>query len=718
MTPTIPESDFEAMDDTNFETTRIKKYVYDVKFEVVMKEATKMIPGKASLTKAMTAIKNAKRKDEKIDFLDTNGTQISHDLRGIDQDDIEGRFCMEVGGADGNHLFFACTIQTTITFSVLKNRTIDEFKKNNIYFKIHKGGFKYGVNWSPIGFFLKQHPGFIDNHNARDNMMKKISKSWHDDNEFFDDDQKNKIIRIIEPDENIESFNPMHIPFEIVQTSVYAKNTDNESIRTNAVVVTIPYQFFKVGIAIMDHMAITNELITNYVPLGYKKEEPESFFNIVYDHSVWIENVRHATITNIPTVQHFETKTNSSGETLASIPHRIPNIDNISFISSQRQVHIAIPSTKLQHTTDKIKDALTTAEFDYKPQVAKRFNPTGSLGSNKSGTSKYSKAMSKYQTARSPNASVATSYGEEASRMTGYTGRSWGTQRKIPKEIDFTDATEFPPLQAPPPTTDNTTHQRTVQSTMNDESITDTTVIQQAIDSALKKAYEDHRRELEAMQKRFDTQLEELKQQQNTTSLELKFDKLFEMLTSESQITRESPIRKKGRPNNLEATTYSQTDTPMRSNRTQIETNNDDMETDDDEPLMGPLFTKLPDSPPRNNERDTTLQQSETDTITARPEDEGWLTKGKKGKKSTKMMTQTTILDTMSNGGYGNQTNSPPRRLPPSPTRNNKGSTPTRPGRGTPPRPIQAEKANGNKIVLTSLTSSRSGQKTPHGRET
>ena len=73
MPPTIPESDFEAMEDTNYETSNIKKYVYDIKFEVVMKEAIKMMPGKASLTKAMAAIKNSKRKNEKIDFFDTNG---------------------------------------------------------------------------------------------------------------------------------------------------------------------------------------------------------------------------------------------------------------------------------------------------------------------------------------------------------------------------------------------------------------------------------------------------------------------------------------------------------------------------------------------------------------------------------------------------------------------------------------------------------------------
>jgi hypothetical protein len=301
--------------------------------------------------------------------------------------------------------------------------------------------------------------------------------------------------------------------------------------------------------------------------------------------------------------------------------------------------------------------------------------------------------------------------------MTGYTGRSWGTQRKIPREIDFTDATEFPPLYNASTTNKDTTHVNIPQSTINDESITDTTVIQQAIDSALKKAYEDHRRELAAMQARFDTQLEELKQQQNTTSLEMKFDKLLEMLTIDSNgAMRESPIRKKGKPNNLEATTYSQTETPTRSNKTSPDTLPTDMDTDDNEPLMSPLYAALPDSPQRNKDHIQRYEDGQPDnSIPVPAKEEVWITKEKKDKRATRSMTQTLISDTMPQGGYG-QTHSPPRRNPTSPSRMGK-TAPNRPGRGTPPRPVQAEKATGQPIVLTSLSSSRSGPNAPHGRE-
>ena len=711
MPPTIPESDFEAMDG-KMDTSDIKKYVYDIKFEVVMKEGTKTIPGKMSLVKAMTTIKNAKRKHEKIDFFVTNGLQISPDLRGIEQDEIEGRFCMEVGGFDDNNLFFACTIQTNITFSVLKGRTIDDFKKHNIYFKIHKGGFKYGVNWSPLGFFLKQHPGFTDNSTARDNLMTKITTSWNNDNEFFDNDQKTKISKIIDPDTQLESFDPSTIPFEIIQTSIFAKNSNNESVRANAVVVTIPFQFFKVGITIMDYMAITSEIITNYIPLGYKKEEPDNFFNIVYDHGTWLEKVRHVTITNVPTIRHFTEETNSSGKTLEALLSQIPDIDNTAYICNRRLVQVAILSNKMQRVSDQIKSILTSAEFQFKPQVAKKFNPNGSLGSSKSGTSKYSAIMSKYQTERSPNASVATSYGEDVSRLTGHTGRSWGTQRKIPKEIDFTDETEFPPIQ-PSQNKSDPNQNQPVQTTLHDESITDTTVIQQAIDSALKKAYEEHRKELADLQEKFNKQLELIQQQQNTTTLEMKFDKLMEMLTMDKQhpITSESPIRKKGRPNNLENTAFSHTETPTRSNCHANDPTEDTpmLEDSNDEEPMGPHFKET-----ATGNENSFLDEDSTDSDSKEGE---WITKSKKEKKFPRM-TQTKIVDMMMRGGYGQSKGSPSRKdNTKSPSRPGK-HTPPRAGKGTLPRgPSHFYKADAPNVHLTKLSSTRSGQKEPLGRE-
>jgi hypothetical protein len=226
----------------------------------------------------------------------------------------------------------------------------------------------------------------------------------------------------------------------------------------------------------MDYLVITSEKIDDYIPIGYKKEDPESFFSIVNIHLTWInKKTRHAIIKNVPTIQHMRGEVNNKGYTIKMILKNISGIENISYNPIRKHISVAIAEQKLTHATQSIQGAITSAEFKYKPQLAKKFNPTGSLGSTSSGTSKYSAATKKHQVNTSPNSSVATS--NDGTKMTGNTGWSWTNQKNIPREIDFTDATQFPSL---------TTDTRAKSPTINNESITDTTKIQQAIDSPLK----------------------------------------------------------------------------------------------------------------------------------------------------------------------------------------------------------------------------------------
>jgi hypothetical protein len=158
----------------------------------------------------------------------------------------------------------------------------------------------------------------------------------------------------------------------------------------------------------------------NYIPLGYKREEPEDYYNIVYDHATWMEKTRNLIITNVPTYSHYTDVTNTANNTLKTLRQQTTGVENASYIQNKEQVNITIQADKLNRVTKAIQENLSNDGFAYRPQIAKKFNPTGSLGTNKSGTSKYSAAMSKYKTTRS-NASVATSYGD-SSRKTGYTG--------------------------------------------------------------------------------------------------------------------------------------------------------------------------------------------------------------------------------------------------------------------------------------------------------
>ena len=143
MPSTIPESDFKALED-KMDHTNTKKYVYDHQVWSSVERKNQIDPQEDKFDQIIDGHPNWLLRYER----NTNHPN----LEGIDPDEIEGRFCMELGGYEENTLFFACTTHITIPFSILKGRTIDNLKKHRIYFKIHHRGFKYRVNWSPIIF--------------------------------------------------------------------------------------------------------------------------------------------------------------------------------------------------------------------------------------------------------------------------------------------------------------------------------------------------------------------------------------------------------------------------------------------------------------------------------------------------------------------------------------------------------------------------------------
>jgi hypothetical protein len=482
----------------------------------------------------------------------------------------------------------------------------------------------------------------------------------------------------------------------------------------------------------MDYLVLTSESITDYIPLGYKKEEPEKYYNLVEDHIHWMEKCRTIVITNINLHDHFIKEQNHNGATLASVLEAIKEIDNINYIRSKKQLHVLVLVQHQGQTIKRITEALTSAQFGFKPQIAKKFNPTGSLGSSKTGTSKYSAVLAKHHKDKSPNTSVASSIGG-VSRLTGVTGRSWTTNRKIPKEIDFSDTTEFPPINP----TQETHHGTSIQSSnlqQPNSSITDTMqIIQQAIDTALKKAYKDHWREITAIQDKYQRQIEALQQRTDSTTLEnkfdKKFDKLMEMMTAMTgNVIRESPLRKKGKPSSEDN---------MTPPRYQQDISNDDshsvdtnMSTDNQvtEPATDPLNTALPTSP--NRDQNFEFEDTKMSLVSRFNEDQyeadndQWINphaakerkhqqKSEKKSADHKNLYQQTIIKTIK---HNNNSGSPARLPRKSPDRPGRGS-PIKANRYTAPRPLQAEKHDGTKVILSSLSSTRRDHMDSRGRE-
>ena len=431
--------------------------MHDVKIEFVLKSPGEKVYAKAIMVKTMKVIFANVKEGEYMTLYDTDTTEVNPELRGISQETLAERFCIEIGGSDKSIVFFGFTIKTNLSFQTIKKRTIQEFLKTNTYMRLHRGGFAHGVNWSTLGFILEEHPLFTDLSALRSSLMNKIEIAWTNDSEAFDLQKRDDIATAVHSSNKGITFNPLNIPIELNTSTVSARNEAGVTLKVNAVVVSIPQKFYYIGNFLMDHLMLVRQSVTNYIPTGFKKEDPNGHYELIDQHRHWLDQHRNIPILHVPTLAQYENEmTNTNQPSLKTLLLEIPGIERCNYDYSTKRVNVSVNATTLLQVSKAISAMLATADLSFKPSVKQNYNPTGSLGSKKSGTSKYLDTVSKYKKARSPTSSIATSIGNQShasnrSQKTYATGRTWNNAYRIPSEIDFTED-NFPIL---PPKSDS-----------------------------------------------------------------------------------------------------------------------------------------------------------------------------------------------------------------------------------------------------------------------
>ena len=168
-------------------------YIHDIKIEVVLKDESDSIPGKLILLQILKNIRDTKTKDEQLDFLDVKSALINYELQGIPNDDLTERFCIENGGIKNEILYMGFRNKTTTPFAAIQKWVIPLFRPSWIYMKLHCGGFKHGVNWTNLGFFLRRHPKITDFSMLKHRVSKMTAHGWDHDHNIFDDEKKKDI---------------------------------------------------------------------------------------------------------------------------------------------------------------------------------------------------------------------------------------------------------------------------------------------------------------------------------------------------------------------------------------------------------------------------------------------------------------------------------------------------------------------------------------------
>ena len=234
----------EGIEDT-IDSKQGPHYMHDVKIEFVLKSPGEKVYAKAIMVKTLKVLSANVKEGKYMKLYDIDTQEVTSELRGIPQETLSERFCIEVGGSNKSIVFFGFIIKTNISFQTIKKRTIQEFLKTNTYMRLHRGGFAHGVNWSTtLGFILEAHPLFTDLSALRSSLMTKLDIAWSTDSETFDQQKKDDIATAINPSNKGITFNPFNIPIKINTSTVSARSEEGATLKVNAVVVSIPQKFY------------------------------------------------------------------------------------------------------------------------------------------------------------------------------------------------------------------------------------------------------------------------------------------------------------------------------------------------------------------------------------------------------------------------------------------------------------------------------------------
>ena len=184
-------------------------------------------------------------------------------------------------------------------------------------------------------------------------------------------------------------------------------------------------------------MTIVRNTVTHFIPNGFKREDPEGYYELVDQHRIWLDKHRNIPILNVETLNQFTQERNKEQKSLKTLLLEVPGIERCNYDVTNKQVNISVTSKNFNEVSKSVSTMLSSAGLPFQPVVKQHYNPTGSLGSKKTGTSKYLDTVSKYKKSRSPTSSIGTTFGNQ-SQISNRSTRTWNTNR-IPTEIDFSE---------------------------------------------------------------------------------------------------------------------------------------------------------------------------------------------------------------------------------------------------------------------------------------
>jgi len=366
--PTLPVDLTTAAAVTNPPTT--PNNTFNVRFEVLLKKKTAEIEAKFILTHTMTILSQTKKKNETFTICDIHGNPVPHDLNGVQENDIPSKFSVKSIGKNNNLLVFGLTIQSTASYTQLKERSSAALYKDSIYMKLHKYGFTHGAHWVNLGFFMNIHPIYGSHQEFMQTVINEFAQGWTHDNSYWDDNQKTALMNLHNKTQEGE-FDFNNPPMIIQPNNVTATNSSKQKIRTYASTVMVPGHLKETCKMIMDYLYYHKDSIPHYIPIvSQRGKRADALCQLLEKHNQRLTNHRNIQILNVPNISTFEqTLGTNQAITLHGLLGTHGQIDGFKYEPTLERLNVSVSIDNYTTIIELLNTQLQDIQFPFNPTV-------------------------------------------------------------------------------------------------------------------------------------------------------------------------------------------------------------------------------------------------------------------------------------------------------------------------------------------------------------
>jgi hypothetical protein len=397
---------------------------------------------------------------------------------------FEKAFGVESISGKNRKIALGFKLRTSTWLSGLKSRLMQSFlQPKGLYLRIQTGGFASGIAQDYVGFWMKEYPTHADIPVLTTVLMADVDVYWKGLDAATKSGWTDKHHEVIKDDTIASQV------FQLESGRIYGDNASSKLISTGALKVMAPKKYSAFARFLVDGVVIARKDDPYLVPGALRYEEKTTYYNLLAQQCVFMENHRNIQIKKVSandlsttglldaTIHQIVT----SHEHVLRATH--DDITECLNISVQKDTYIAV--------MEWLDDILDTHGFDYSPQV-KRTTPTRRTSSPQG--SRYSGLFTE--------AASVTNLSFDPSTIS--TRRPAWTSRP-PVMISYAqEDSDFPPLPTPTKLTPETPgNKSTVTSTAYDDSS-----IHTLIQDSIAKMETQHKKELEELRVNMEAKLQ------------------------------------------------------------------------------------------------------------------------------------------------------------------------------------------------------------------